>query len=95
MSAADAKRPVGCTNPNYARGLLERVLLVPCPYCGASRDERCIGSNGRRIKSRHWVRAEAAKEAGVVLGKRSDLGHVRQVHHELLAVLAIFPQGGA
>lgn len=93
MAAADASRPVSSRDPSYARGLLERVLLVPCPRCGAAQYERCIGSSGRRIKGRHWVRAEAAKEAGVVMGKRVNLSHVRQVHHELLAVIGTTSPG--
>lgn len=85
MSKQDAQRPVSATNPSYARGLLERVLLVPCPRCGAGRDERCIGAHGKRTKSRHYERAEAAAAAGYVMGRLGNLARVRQLHHELLA----------
>lgn len=88
MSAADAARPVSVTLPTYAAGLLERVLLVACPRCGAQEGELCIGAYGRRTKSRHCARAEAAAKAGYVMGRLGNLGRVRQLHHELLAVRA-------
>lgn len=86
MSAADAARPVSCTDPNYAAGLRERTLLVPCPACGAGAGERCIGAYGKPRKGRHIDRAYAAREAGFIMGRKGNLGRVRQLHHELLAV---------
>lgn len=95
MSAADACRPVSCTEPNYQRGLLERVRLVPCSKCGAGENERCVGQYGRGTKGCHAVRHDDAKAAGLLMGRafwttghaRPRLSHVRQVHHELLAVI--------
>jgi len=92
MSIEDASRPVSCTEPYYAVGLLERVCLVPCPRCGAERDERCIGQYGRRTKSTHCARRDAAKDAGYLMGRfrassHATLGRVRQLHHELLAIV--------
>lgn len=92
MSAADAMRPVSCTDPHYQTGLMERVRLVPCERCGAEMDAPCVGAYGRAVKYCHAVRHDDAKIAGVLMGvfrrdTEAKLRHVRQVHYELLTIV--------
>ena len=61
----------------YVAVLNARHCMVPCPNCGAKRNERCIGQYGRRTKSTHARRKDAAAAAGYVLGRRGDIERVR------------------
>lgn len=51
---------------DYNKDLLRRVRKVPCPRCGAKKNEKCIGQYKRPIKHCHFARHDEAKLAGYV-----------------------------
>lgn len=61
----------------YTAVLNARYCMVKCPACGAKAGMRCIGQYGRRTKSTHADRKNAAASKGYVLGRRGDINLVR------------------
>ena len=55
----------------YARELLARTLMAPCPRrgCHAKPNAPCIGPRRRPIAGAHWSRSNEAKRLGFVSGR--------------------------